>query len=198
MLQRTVKEQLKRGLSTLPAPKNEYEIVVPDDEMETDADAAVGDADESGTCAKVEDQADIDARIEFERQKQSAFPSSSFSIFLFLPTSTRSPVGLNHFFFHLVDLLDSFLHSVAEISQVIFIAIIFLFLLILPSFYETRFYQKEFLALSDLLREFFYVSYFSVDPNVRLGLVFEILPSFIVLVSPRSSHFRSNFRRFFL
>ena len=99
MLQRTVKEQLKRGLSTLPAPKNEYEIVVPDDEMETDADAAVGDADESGTCAKVEDQADIDARIEFERQKQSAFPSSSFSIFLFLPTSTRSPVGLNHFFF---------------------------------------------------------------------------------------------------
>ena len=97
-----------------------------------------------------------------------------------------------------MDLLDSFLHSVAEISQVIFIAIIFLFLLILPSFYETRFYQKEFLALSDLLRAFFYVSYFSVDPNVRLGLVFEILPSFIVLVSPRSSHFRSNFRRFFL
>ena len=68
-MQRAVKEQLKRGLSTLPAPRNDYEIVVPDDAMETDA-SVPGEGDEAGSYAKIEDQADIDARIESERKKQ--------------------------------------------------------------------------------------------------------------------------------
>ena len=69
VVQRT-KEQLKRGLSTLPTPKNDYEIVVPDDEMETDS-GAPGEGEEAGSYSKIEDQAEIDARIEQERKKQS-------------------------------------------------------------------------------------------------------------------------------
>lgn len=69
-MQRTLKEQLKRGLSALPAPKNDYEIVVPEEEMETDS-GAKGERDSTGTYTSIEDQADIDARIESERIKQS-------------------------------------------------------------------------------------------------------------------------------
>ena len=68
VLQRTLKDQLKRGLSSLPAPKNDYEIVVPEDEMDTsDGLAAEGEV----SASQVEDQADIDARIETERRNQS-------------------------------------------------------------------------------------------------------------------------------
>ena len=67
VLQRTLKEQLKRGLSTLSVPKNDYEIVVAEDEMDTsDEPSAEGHVGAS----QVEDQADIDARIETERTKQ--------------------------------------------------------------------------------------------------------------------------------
>lgn len=69
IMQRAMKEQLKRGLSTLPAPKNDYEIVVPEEEMETDA-GALGEGETPGTYVSIEDQADIDARIEAERKKQ--------------------------------------------------------------------------------------------------------------------------------
>nr|SVE75628.1 EOG090X02CC [Daphnia hispanica] len=69
IMQRTLKEQLKRGLSTLPTPKNDYEIVVPEEEMDTES-GAPGDASTSGTYISVEDQADIDSRIEAERKKQ--------------------------------------------------------------------------------------------------------------------------------
>ena len=37
-LQREAKEQLKMGLASLPAPKNDYEIVVPEDEAGLNAD----------------------------------------------------------------------------------------------------------------------------------------------------------------
>ena len=77
-MQRAMKEQLKRGLSTLPAPKNDYEIVVPEEEMETDA-GALGEGEIPGTYVSIEDQADIDARIEAERKKQR---KSHFIIFL--------------------------------------------------------------------------------------------------------------------
>jgi len=70
MKQRTLKEQLKSGLSSLPAPKNDYEIVVPEDEMEDANAATAADRDGQGTYAHIEDQADIDARIETERIKQ--------------------------------------------------------------------------------------------------------------------------------
>lgn len=73
VMQRTLKEQLKRGLSTLPTPKNDYEIVVPEEEMDTES-GATGDGGTTGTYISVEDQADIDARIEAERKKQSMTP----------------------------------------------------------------------------------------------------------------------------
>lgn len=71
-MQRALKEQLKRGLSTLPAPKNDYEIVVPEEEMEVDA-GVPGEGELTGSYVSIEDQADIDARIELERKKQSKF-----------------------------------------------------------------------------------------------------------------------------
>lgn len=56
---RQVKEQLRTGLSLLPAPKNDYEIVVPEDE------AAEPTQPES---ASIEDQADVDARFIAEQK----------------------------------------------------------------------------------------------------------------------------------
>lgn len=52
--QHQVKEQLKAGLSTLPQPKNDFEIVVPEDHLE----------DEETEIRKdfVEDQSDIEMR----------------------------------------------------------------------------------------------------------------------------------------
>lgn len=60
-----VKEQLKSGLKSLPTPKNDYEIVVPDDEM-------VGaDNDQASMKDEIEDQSDIDARRQAELAAQS-------------------------------------------------------------------------------------------------------------------------------
>ena len=61
---------MRRGLSTLPAPRNDYEIVVPEDEMEVDPSAAVDGSEDGATYTKVEDQADIDARIEADRKSK--------------------------------------------------------------------------------------------------------------------------------
>ena len=59
MVMRQLREQLKTGLSLLPAPKNDYEIVVPEDEtMET--------SQSDGSA--VEDQADVDARFLAEQK----------------------------------------------------------------------------------------------------------------------------------
>jgi len=78
-MQRTLKEQLKRGLSTLPSPKNDYEIVVPEEEMDTES-GTPGEGEMTGTYISVEDQADIDARIEAERKKQSKFSLLNTSV----------------------------------------------------------------------------------------------------------------------
>ncbi|KAI4459664.1 cell division cycle 5-like protein [Holotrichia oblita] len=59
-----VKEQLKLGLSSLPAPKNDYEIVVPEQE-ETETQETVHNQ-------MVEDQADVDARREAELKEKAA------------------------------------------------------------------------------------------------------------------------------
>ncbi|KAK6635552.1 CDC5 cell division cycle 5-like protein [Polyplax serrata] len=56
---RQMKEQLRSALSLLPAPKNDYEIVVPDDESSEPSQP------ESST---IEDQADIDARFLAEQK----------------------------------------------------------------------------------------------------------------------------------
>lgn len=49
-----LKEQLRSGLNSLPAPRNDYEIVVPDSEDETMAPVEAAN--------NTEDQADVDAR----------------------------------------------------------------------------------------------------------------------------------------
>lgn len=54
--QRNMKDSLQAGLRSLPAPKNDFEIVVPED------DSQVGEEDKEHGEAMVEDQADIDAR----------------------------------------------------------------------------------------------------------------------------------------
>lgn len=62
--QKQMKEALREKLSTLPAPKNDYEIVVPDDEMDTNETGA--------NEPSVEDQADIDARIIADEEAANA------------------------------------------------------------------------------------------------------------------------------
>lgn len=64
--QREMKAQLNAQLSSLPAPRNDYEIVVPDegdDEMEDGL---------SGSGIHVEDQADVDAKREADIREQLA------------------------------------------------------------------------------------------------------------------------------
>ncbi|KRT79782.1 hypothetical protein AMK59_6609 [Oryctes borbonicus] len=60
----SLKEQLKIGLSSLPTPKNDYEIVVPE-QAESEAQEAIRDQ-------LVEDQADVDARREAELKEKAA------------------------------------------------------------------------------------------------------------------------------
>jgi len=57
------KEVLKHALSRLPAPRNDYEIVVPDSESHMDSSAADEDF--------IPDQADIEANLEAELRAKS-------------------------------------------------------------------------------------------------------------------------------
>ncbi|KAL1139865.1 hypothetical protein AAG570_006842 [Ranatra chinensis] len=57
--QQQVKEQLREGLSKLPLPRNDYEIVVPEEEAATSDSVATNEN-------VIEDQADIDARAMAE------------------------------------------------------------------------------------------------------------------------------------
>lgn len=59
-----MKEQLRAGLSSLPTPKNDYEIVVPENEKEK-ADT------KTASQLAIEDQADVDARALAAIQAQS-------------------------------------------------------------------------------------------------------------------------------
>ncbi|XP_034106393.1 cell division cycle 5-like protein [Drosophila albomicans] len=60
--QKQLKSSLREGLSTLPAPRNDYEIVVP----EQDDSEPI----ETGTEPAIEDQADVDARLLAEQEAQ--------------------------------------------------------------------------------------------------------------------------------
>ncbi|KAI4499230.1 hypothetical protein M0802_005813 [Mischocyttarus mexicanus] len=63
VIQKQVKEQLRAGLIALPAPRNDYEIVVPDDEtIDENTSTPANDI--------VEDQADIDVRQQQELLEQ--------------------------------------------------------------------------------------------------------------------------------
>lgn len=61
-----MKEQLRAGLSTLPTPRNDYEIVVPEDEMDSDMN-------QSANHLSVEDQADVDQRALDTIRAQSEY-----------------------------------------------------------------------------------------------------------------------------
>nr|CAG4651645.1 EOG090X02CC [Triops cancriformis] len=58
---RSLKAKLRQGLSSLPAPRNDYEIVVPEDEE-------MAGVEEGEARIAVEDQADVDARLEADRK----------------------------------------------------------------------------------------------------------------------------------
>lgn len=64
--QKQLKSSLKEGLSLLPAPRNDYEIVVPDNETDETAD------DGSGAEPMVADQADVDAQRKKAKRAQEA------------------------------------------------------------------------------------------------------------------------------
>lgn len=63
--QKQIKEQLRVGLSALPTPRNDYEIVVPESDDKDENALTTGDE-------TVEDQADIDARQQQELIEQSS------------------------------------------------------------------------------------------------------------------------------
>jgi pre-mRNA-splicing factor CDC5/CEF1 len=60
-VQKVVRENLREQLGALPEPKNDYEIVVPDDEDEMDTDDA-----EAKARSKLEDKADVDRKAADE------------------------------------------------------------------------------------------------------------------------------------
>lgn len=63
-----LREQLRSGLNSLPAPRNDYEIVVPESEEEMETPVEAGNS--------IEDQADVDARYIAElkaKRKQDTF-----------------------------------------------------------------------------------------------------------------------------
>jgi len=68
--QKQVKASLRAGLSSLPAPRNDYEIVVPDNEMEDTPD-------ETHTNI-IEDQADLDLKRDKDLEEKSNIYSIVF------------------------------------------------------------------------------------------------------------------------
>ncbi|ESO92544.1 hypothetical protein LOTGIDRAFT_190497 [Lottia gigantea] len=58
-----MKSQLRQGLAGLPTPKNDYEIVVPEDEHD-------GHVEMMDTNGMVEDQADLDDKSQYELEQQ--------------------------------------------------------------------------------------------------------------------------------
>ncbi|KAL5009999.1 hypothetical protein ScPMuIL_012304 [Solemya velum] len=87
--QKEMKEHLRQGLAGLPAPKNDYEIVVPDD-MNAETDQSM-EHDQY-----VEDQADLDSRSEAEllekRQKELRLSSQSVQRSLPRPSDVNDNV----------------------------------------------------------------------------------------------------------
>ncbi|KAJ2500935.1 Pre-mRNA-splicing factor cef1 [Coemansia sp. RSA 1972] len=71
---RSLREQLARKLALLPQPQNEFEIVVPEPSHADEGSAAVEAVaalqidNSGGTAATIEDQADVEWRLEQERK----------------------------------------------------------------------------------------------------------------------------------
>ncbi|KAJ2669951.1 Pre-mRNA-splicing factor cef1 [Coemansia sp. RSA 1085] len=75
---RGLREQLARKLASLPQPKNEFEIVVPEAAKEDEGELATKavealqiDKTNGGTAAFVEDQADIERRLASQRKLEA-------------------------------------------------------------------------------------------------------------------------------
>lgn len=68
-----LREQLRSGLNSLPTPRNDYEIVVPESEEETETPVEAGNS--------IEDQADVDARYIAELKAKRKQEMSSVFIF---------------------------------------------------------------------------------------------------------------------
>jgi len=67
---RALQESLRSGLSRLPEPRNDYEIVVPEDEaMEV----------QQQTTVSIEDQADVDARALADQKAKRKLPIFPFT-----------------------------------------------------------------------------------------------------------------------
>jgi len=62
-----MKDQLRQGLASLPRPKNDYEIVVPED-----MDQGVDDTQD--TDMYIEDQADVDDRSDADKLAKRKTP----------------------------------------------------------------------------------------------------------------------------
>ncbi|KAJ9592544.1 hypothetical protein L9F63_015779 [Diploptera punctata] len=83
--QRQLKEQLRSGLNSLPTPRNDYEIVVPESEEEMEPHVETGNT--------IEDQADVDARYlaELKAKREMEMKSRSQPVQRDLPR----PVEVN-------------------------------------------------------------------------------------------------------
>ena len=65
--QKELKDQLRKGLSRLPAPKNDFEVIAQDDE---DVESEANDKTEKMETDFIEDQADIDDKTRVQRKKR--------------------------------------------------------------------------------------------------------------------------------
>ncbi|KAJ2161745.1 Pre-mRNA-splicing factor cef1 [Coemansia sp. RSA 552] len=94
---RGLREQLARKLAGLPQPKNEFEIVVPEApsaDAAADGVAALSIGQGAlGSAATVEDQADVERRLEGQRKlaAEQAFQRQSKSVQLKLPRPDMLP-----------------------------------------------------------------------------------------------------------
>lgn len=76
--QREYLNELKKGLSKLPAPKNDYELILPDDERDEEKNEEM--ESESGQHLEVMDQADIEVQIK-QAMKAKCKSSRFFNYF---------------------------------------------------------------------------------------------------------------------
>ncbi|CAF0847593.1 unnamed protein product [Didymodactylos carnosus] len=92
MRQQETKQQLRRNLARLPAPKNDYEIVLPSED--DSASVFSRDDERMDTFNRDEDQGDIDRHTQLEKQKlaQEHFKRQTQAVQRQLPR----PIDINH------------------------------------------------------------------------------------------------------
>ncbi|GAA5867339.1 hypothetical protein JCM3774_003552 [Rhodotorula dairenensis] len=66
-----VKRQLCAGFSSLPQPKNEYELVLPEEQDDDEGDAATGESAEVAAAMRIEDRSEREARLKELRDKEA-------------------------------------------------------------------------------------------------------------------------------